>query len=86
MNCGCKFPFAIRKLLTCTARTKFCETNSLAFERRPMNLEQFNTLAEAEAFIRGLEYADNIWKQIEGPENDIDEDGNPCFNVYVEEL
>ena len=51
-----------------------------------MNLEQFNTLAEAEAFIRGLEYADNIWKQIEGPENDIDEDGNPCFNVYVEEF
>jgi len=51
-----------------------------------MHLEQFNTLAEAEAFIRGLEYADNIWKQIEGPENDIDEDGNPCFNVYVEEL
>jgi len=50
-----------------------------------MNLERFNTLAEAEAFIKGLEYADNIWKQIEGPEPDIDEDGNPCFNVYVEE-
>ena len=33
-----------------------------------MNLERFNTLAEAEAFIKGLEYADNIWKQIEGSE------------------
>jgi len=51
-----------------------------------MNVERFNTLAEAEAFIKGLEYTDNIWKQIEGPEPDIDEDRNPCFNVYVEEL
>ena len=51
-----------------------------------MHLERFNTLAEAEAFIKGIEYCDNDHVTTEGPENDIDEDRNPCFNVYVEEL
>jgi hypothetical protein len=50
-----------------------------------MNREKFNTLAEAEAFIQGIEYCDNDHVSTEGPEVDVDEDGQVCFNVYITE-
>jgi hypothetical protein len=48
--------------------------------------EAFATEAEALAFIRGVEYADNDYITTEGPDIELDNEGNDEYVVYVEEF
>ena len=48
--------------------------------------ETFQTHAEAEAFIRGIEFVDNDHVSTEGPEPELDDYGQPEYAVYVTEF
>lgn len=48
--------------------------------------EEFQTHAEAEAFIRGIEFVDNDHVSTEGPEIELDDDAGDRYVVYVKEF
>ena len=48
--------------------------------------ETFQTHAEAEAFIRGIDFVDNDHVSTEGPEPELDDYGQPEYAVYVTEF
>ena len=54
--------------------------------RNTQHRETFQTHAEAEAFIRGIEFVDNDHVSTEGPEPELDDYGQPEYAVYVTEF
>lgn len=53
--------------------------------RNTQHRETFQTHAEAEAFIRGIDFLDND-VSTEGPEPELDDYGQPEYAVYVTEF
>jgi hypothetical protein len=54
--------------------------------RNTQHRETFQTHAEAEAFIRGIEFVDNDHVSTEGLEPELDDYGQPEYAVYVTEF
>ena len=71
----------------------FSLTSGIVYMRRLWNRnrimrhrETFQTHAEAEAFIRGIDFMDNDHVSTEGPEPELDDYGQPEYAVYVTEF
>lgn len=47
---------------------------------------RFDSESEAYAFVAGIEYVDNDHVLAEGPNTELDSEGNDEYAVYVEEF